>query len=238
MPMWYETTARSSAPKRARARLEIAHRARERGLRVEALVDSRPLLGQPLRLVGLPDGVRAVDLLRQRSAALEVDAHPEQVGGSRGDDLGQPRRALRIAPGDHLRSTCALEEDDRLEHVGGDVARCGGVLDLVAVARDEPSRRERAAGAVRVEDVRRPRRGPGFELAAALGRVGERIVVERRPREAQRPHRRVVVRDEPGHQPRDDDQRGTQRRDPRERAGGRLGDPLLGHRLSLTRRVR
>ena len=216
MPMWYETTARSSEPKRARGLLEVADRAGERRLGIEALVDARALGREALRALGLAELVGAVDLLRQPPARAR--GRPASRAGrspSRRRSGSVPRRPRGRRPA----ITCerpALSRKTIASSTSGSTSRARGrALDLVAVARDQPRRRDRAAGAVGVEDVRDPGGGAGLELAAARGLVGERVLVERRPREVDGRTARVAGRDQRRRERHGERDHRAQRREPR-----------------------
>ena len=118
MPMWYETTASSSEPKRSVAICEVARRSFERELRVEALVDRLALCDQARRRAR-PCPFSSALLISLVSATLraQVDPHAEEVRRGRRDDLREARCGVRRAVRHHLRAARALQEDDRLERV-------------------------------------------------------------------------------------------------------------------------
>ena len=153
---------------------EVARGAGQRLGRVVALVDRAALALQLLhaRRAALLD--RAADLAREAPALRDVDLHAEQVLAGLGEDLRQPDGALGVA-GHRVLAAGALEEHERLEHVGGDAGLARRVLDLRAPARDALRRRGRAARRAGVEDVARAGGGAPDELVLVVGVVGERV---------------------------------------------------------------
>ena len=65
---------------------------------------------------------RRVHQAREPSARLEIDLHAEEVRRRLGKDLREAGRVLGVVSHDHVLAPRALEQDDRLDHVGVDPA--------------------------------------------------------------------------------------------------------------------
>ena len=157
--------------------LQVARRAVDRLLRIEALVHRRALGAQALDLLGV---ARGRDPLGQGDARLEVDAHPQQVDRGRGNDLGEAGCRLGRRAGAHVGTPGALEEDHGLERVRVDTVAHGRGLDLRPKLSGPLRRGDDAAGAHLVDHVGGARRRTGLELALARSRPGQRIGLGRR----------------------------------------------------------
>ena len=166
--------------------LQIARRARQGGLRVEALVDLGPFAAELLGELGLAPVGGLGDLPRQRQAAREVDLHPEQVGRGRRDDLREAGGRAGRAVGHHGRAARALQEDHRLEHVRVDAVLVGRRLDLVAPVGGALGGEDDAARALGVDHVRGAERRPLREVLALRGAT--------RPTDRRNPRRRRTGR--------------------------------------------
>ena len=110
----------------------------------------------------------------------QIDLHPEQVGGGRGDDLAEARGRLGRRTGGDVGAPGALEEDHRFERVRIDPVAPSGSLDLRAELDRAARRGSDPSRALGVDHVRGADRRAVLELLAAGLRPGERVRLRRR----------------------------------------------------------
>jgi hypothetical protein len=115
------------------------------------------------------------------AAGGDVDVHAEEVVGRLGEDLRQPGGGVEAAGRAGVLAPRALQEHQRLEHVGIDAGRCRGALDQRAPARGALGARLHPARRQRVEHVAVAGGRPRLEVGGAAGGpgvgVGERVDV-------------------------------------------------------------
>ena len=154
--MWYDTTARSSAPKRSRGDLQVARGAVDRLLGIEALVDRRALGPQPL---GLARRRRECEI-RSVSAMLAArSTHiPSRSVAVEGMIWARPEAASGVGPA-ITSGRPALSRKITASSVSGSTPWRSAAASICVAIRSGPLRRgDDAAGAHLVDHVRGARR--------------------------------------------------------------------------------